>query len=286
MTLDVDRILGWSFPDLVQTYGVRDAMFYALSIGIGSDPMDERHLRFVYEKNLKTAFPTMAAVLGHRGPWSIPDSGIDLTKILHGEQHLTLHQPLPPAATIRASERITGVIDQGAGRGALISHCRNIFDHQTGSPLATLNSIIFCRSGGGFGGPTGSMPSPHRVPETPPDRVVEILTLPQTALIYRLNGDDAAFHVDPDAANNAGFPRPFMHGLCTWGMAAFAATQAYRDLDLETLGGFGARFTAPAFPGEALTCEFWRNAEAISFQVWAKARGAKILDNGRLVAAA
>ncbi len=286
MTIDVDRLLNWPFRDIVQRYDHRDTILYALSLGIGADPTDRDQLRFVYERELE-AFPTMAVVLGYPGPWvADPDSGIDAAKVVFGEQRLTMHRRLPASGVIRARERVTGVVDKGVGRGALVYVQRRIVDDEDGALLATVDGTLFCRADGGFGGPDGPVRNVHAMPSTPPDRVTRIATLPQAALLYRLNGDRNPLHVDPEVARSAGFPRPILHGLCTYAIAAHAVLAVHADSSPSRLRSFDARFTAPVYPGEMLSVEAWKNGDAVAFRLWVPERNVKVLDNGRAVIAA
>lgn len=256
-------------------------MFYALSIGLGADPADKAQLAYVYEKNLQ-AFPTMALVLGHPGAWvANPDTGIDVTKVVYGEEILTLHRPLPPAGTIRAREQVTGIVDKGEGRGALLYSRRTIVDHASNEPLATIDHTFFCRADGGFGGPGGPIREPVPVPTIPPPLVVDIATLPQAALLYRLNADYNPLHCDPETAAAAGFSRPILHGLCTLGIAAHSVVGSCCGYDATRLRLFQARFTAPVFPGETISVEMWPDGEEIFVRAWVREREAKVLDNGR-----
>jgi acyl dehydratase len=283
MAIDVDRLMNWPFQDVVQSYTAKEAMLYALGIGLGGDPMDEHELRFVYERDL-LAFPTMAVVLGHPGAWNAnPATGIDRTMVVHGEQALTLHKPLPATGTVRARERVLGLVDKGEGRGALIYTERRILDHETGEPVATLNSTSFARADGGFGGPTGPVREPHVLPRTTPDTVVEMPTFPQQALLYRLNADYNPLHSDPEVARKAGYPRPILHGLCTYGVAAHAVLKTYCGYDPARLKAFQVRFSAPVFPGETIAVEMWKVGETVSFRAFVRARDAKVVDNGRAI---
>lgn len=281
--IDADRLKRWIFPEIVQSYTARDTILYALALGIGAMPDDPRQLRHVYERNL-VAFPTLATTLCFDGPWTVPDSGIDLTRILHGEQAVTMYQTLSPSATVRARECVTDLVD--TGEDAIIHSRRDLFDQVTGACIATLQSSLYCRGQGGFGGmrkPSRELTYP--LPPRVADDVVEIPTLAQTALLYRLCGDPAPLHVDPEFAWEAGFPRPIMHGLCTFGIAAFAVVTRYADLDARHLKSVRTRFCAPVYPGETLTFELWTAGEAVWFRAWAKNRGIKVLDRGHAILA-
>lgn len=274
------RLLDWPFEDVVQTYTARDAMLYALGIGLGSDPLDSGQLRYVYEREL-AAFPTLPVVLCHPGAWiGHPDTGVDRRMVVHGEQGLVLHRPLPAEATVRARTRVTRIVDKGVGKGALVYSERRIVDHASGECFATLTSTSFCRADGGFGGPVEKLAAPHTVPPGAPHLVVELGTLPQSALLYRLNADYNPLHADPELAKAAGYPRPILHGLCTFGVAAHAVVKAVCGYDAALLASFDARFSSPVFPGETISVDIWREGDVVSFQAWVRARQKMVLDNG------
>ena len=189
MAIDYDRLMHWPFAPVEQTYTEKDTMLYTLGVGVGADPLDEGQLRFVFEEPGLVALPTMAAVLGTSGFWlRDPATGVDWKKVLHGEQGIELHRPLPAAATVVAQTRVTDIIDKGEGRAALIYTRREISDKQTGELLATLSSTTVARGEGGFGGPAPAQPQPHQLPEREPDAVCDLPTTPQAALVYRLSG--------------------------------------------------------------------------------------------------
>lgn len=282
MPIDVDAVLSWEFPVAEVAYDERDSMLYALGVGLGADPLDRRELRFVYEKEL-VAFPTMAVVLGHPGPWfSDPRTGIDWVRAVHGEQELRILAPLRPADDLRCTTRVTGVVDKGPGRGALVHWERELVRADTAAPVAVASSVLFCRGDGGHGGSaTGSAVSTVRpLPERPPDQLVDRTISPRAALLYRLSGDRNPLHADPDVAAEAGFDRPILHGLCTFGMAAVALVAATGDADGSRLRGMGARFSAPSFPGETLRTEIWMDGDGASFRTYALEREAIVLDGG------
>lgn len=278
--MNIDRVLEWPFHDVVQTYTTRDTLFYALSVGFGADPTDAQELRYVYEKGL-TAAPSMAVVLGHPGPWGAnPETGIDIRKVVYAEQSMELHAPLPPQATIRARERVIAILDKGRDKGALLRTERRIVDHESGAPLATLHATLMCRGNGGTGVSIGEASPWHEVPAGEPERVLEMATLPQSALFYRLNGDMNPLHADPAVATAVGFERPILHGLCSYGVASHALLKLWCGYDASMLRHFGARFSAPVYPGETFLVETWRVGQTVSFRAWSKERRVKVLDNG------
>lgn len=278
--MKVDRLIDWPFRDVVQTYTTRDSLLYALSVGFGADPTDSKQLRYVFEKDL-AAVPSMAAVLGHPGPWMTdPAAGIDYRRIVYAEQALELHSALPTQGVIRARERVIGIIDKGNDKGTLLRTERRIVDHQSGVPLATLQATLMCRGDGGCGLAYGEMAPVREMLTTAPDRVAEIPTLPQSALIYRLNGDMNPLHADPQLARQLGFERPILHGLCSYGVAMHAVLKLWCNYDEALLKTFSARFSAPVYPGETLIVETWRVGPTVAFRAFAKDRGVKVLDYG------
>lgn len=281
MPANYDKVLNLRIPDSRQSYTERDVMRYALSLGLGADPTDAAQLSFVYEKNLQT-LPTMGVVLAHPGFWARDlDTGLDWMKIVHAEQGLILHKPLPIAAEVIGRSRIVDIVDKGEGKGALVYYERNIFDAKADELLCTSTQTVFCRGDGGIGGPQRTAPAPHTIPARAPDVVCELPTLPQMALLYRLNGDMNPLHADPDIARKAGFDRPILHGLATFGIAGRALLQAACDYDASRIAEINARFTAPLFPGETLRVDVWKDGDEISFIVTVVERNAIAINNGR-----
>src|SRR6185312_8440384 len=175
----------------------QDAMLYAIGVGMGADPMDERELAFVYERNLK-ALPSFASVVRSRPVTSTgPEARMQLNPVLivDGERNITFHKPMPAAAKIKTRQRTLGVYDKGKDKGAVVVN-ETVMTDEAGDPIATIHASIFARGDGGFGGPTDGQPEPHPVPTREPDQSVDIVTLPSQALIYRLSGDYNPLHAD------------------------------------------------------------------------------------------
>jgi len=262
--LDYARLQSWVFPDVVATYTDRDTMLYALGIGLGGDPTDPRDLPFVSEPHLR-ALPTMVAVVARNRPW-LGDLGIAVTNAVHGEQRTVWERPLPASGTVVGKSRLAGIVDKGQGRGALILVEQQLFDKTTGQRLSMAVQTNFIRGAGGFGGPAGPVPEPHRPPDRAPDVVDDFRTLPQAALIYRLSGDRNPLHFDPETARRAGFPRPILHGYCTYGIAGWQVLRVFGDGDPARLAALDARFSAFTLPGETLRTEMWRDGDVVSFR--------------------
>jgi acyl dehydratase len=286
--IDYAKLKARNFPDVVQSCTAKDTMLYALGLGYGHDPMDENQLQFVYEKNLK-ALPTMPVVLGYPGFWiKEEDSGIDWVRLVHGEQSLTVHKPLPVAGTVIGRTSIKALVDKGAGKGALVVQERKLFDKATGDLLATLDHLTFCRADGGFSdkagnGPKGGdapPPAKPAVPETRPDAVCDLGTLPQAALIYRLCADDNPLHAEPAVATAAGFPQPILHGLATYGVAGHAILKTYCSYDPAKLRSLSVRFSAPVFPGETIRTEMWKSGDRVQFRAKSVERDIVVLSHG------
>lgn len=281
MSLNYKRILNWPFEDTVQPYTERDSIIYALSLGFGFNPTDPGELRFIYEAGLET-FPTMPLILGHPGPWMAnPDTGIDFVKVLHGEQDLEIHKPLPTEGSIIGQTKVVEVVDKGAGKGALIITERKIYEKKSGDLLNTQKATIFARGNGGFGGPVTSAPTPHALPDRKPDTAVEIRTSTQAALLYRLNGDYNPLHADPEVAKRAGFKAPILHGLASYGIAARAVLKAIDIKDASKLKSFGLRFSSPVYPGETIRTDIWKDGHDVSFRAGVVERDVLVLSNGR-----
>jgi len=281
MPIDCEKLLHYPIPEVRQTLRWQDTALYNFSVGLGQDPMDEAQLDFLYEPRLK-AMPSMPVVLGSPGFWSRnPDTGIDWVKIVHGEQGLTLHAPLPIEGEVVGTSRVTGLVDRGAGKGALMYSERLVTDAKTGAKLATLTSTSFLRGDGGFGGPDGPVRSPHPMPDRAPDVAVTLATRPEQAAIYRLNSDLNPLHIDPATARAAGFERPILHGLCTYGTVCHALLKALCAYDTSRFGAMDGRFSSPVYPGETIKTEIWHEDGGAAFRARVVERDVVVMSNGR-----
>jgi acyl dehydratase len=280
MAIDYDKLINWKFDDVEQTYTTKDSILYALGVGLSMDPLDLQQLRFTYEEDM-LALPTMAVVLAYPGFFlKNPEFGVDWVKVLHGEQGIKLHKPLPAEGTVIGKTKITEIIDKGAGKGALIYTTREVFEKSSGDLLATLDSTTFARGDGGFGGPTEGAPQPHSLPDRAPDSSIELPTLLQQALIYRLSGDFNPLHADPRIATSAGFKAPILHGLASLGVAGHAVLKEACNYEPSKLKEFNLRFTSPVYPGETLVTELWKDGDVTSFRCRVKERDLVVLNNG------
>jgi acyl dehydratase len=282
--IDLARAVGAELP--VEDFGwtASDVLLYHLALGAGGDPLDPRELRYVLEDDLQV-LPTFAVVAqtAHRfEPPAVqyPGISIDLAKVLHGTQRIDVHRPLPTDGKARATARVKGVYDKGA---AAVIETETLVTDLDGRPLWTNTSSIFARGEGGFGGDRGPS-GPPPPPERDPDAVIVTPTAPQQALWYRLLGDRNPLHADPAFAKRAGFPRPILHGLCTYGMVAKAVVDAELDGDASRVAAFGVRFAGVVFPGETLRTAVWREGERLVLVTTVDERdGAPALTGAELV---
>jgi len=278
--MDADKVLNWKFPEIEHAYTEKDTILYALGLGCGSDPGEPDDLKFVYEQGL-LALPTMAVVLASPGNWlGSKESTVDYTKVLHGEQYLTLHRPLPAAGKVVGRGRIVDLLDKGKDKGAVLYAERTIIDKASGAPIATMTSAAMLRGDGGFGGKPGPQPAPHPTPERAPATHVDIKTHPNSALIYRLSGDWNPLHADPKVAAAGGFKTPILHGLCTYGVAGRAIVRACCGNDPSRLKSLQVRFSSPVFPGETIRTEMWPAGGEVAFRARVVERDVVVLNNG------
>jgi acyl dehydratase len=282
MSARYDELMGLSNRGQPYAYTDRDVMLYAYGIGMGADPMDERELAFVneaafIERPLKVV-PTFASVAA----WGSSPGEMNLNRLLvvDGERDISFHRPLPVAAKITADSRVVEVFDKGKDKGVVIRH-ETVLRNAAGEKLATLLASRFARGDGGFGGPALAQPEPHRMPDRAPDRVVDISTRPDQALVYRLCGDRNPLHSDPEFARRAGFPRPILHGMCTYGISCRAVLQTYADYDPAAFRRHAVRFSAPVYPGETVTVAMWKDGDVISFEAKVTSRDVTVIKSGR-----
>lgn len=281
MAIDHAYLLNRNFETLEQSYTEKDTILYALGIGLGHDPLDEECLRFVYEDGLK-AMPSQAVVLAYPGFWAKEqDTGIDWVKVLHAGQEVIIHQPLPVAATVVATTRVSEITDKGLRVGALVVTERTVSDRLSGEQYCTLVTTILCRGDGGFGGPRKPSPRPDQVPDREADKVCDLPTLPQQALIYRLNGDFNPLHASPAVARAAGFKAPILHGLCTFGVATHAIVKTCCDYDPGRLKRIRLRFSAPVYPGDTIATDIWEQGDnSIVFRCRSLEQDKVVINNG------
>ena len=238
------------------------------------------HLQFVYEKGLR-AVPSACMVLARPGFWiDSPSLEIDWIKLVHGEQSFELMQPLSAEGGVRGEYEIVAVEDKGKDKGALLHLVKRLFDLATEAPIASIRSVYLLRGDGGQGGFGVASQPLSPLPDVSPDVCVEIRTLPQSALIYRLSGDNNPIHADPAAAARAGFSRPILHGLCSMGIATRGIIETLAQGDPGKVRGVAVRFSNPVIPGETLRVEIFCKASETRFRVRSVERGILLLDRG------
>ncbi|MEU0834603.1 MaoC/PaaZ C-terminal domain-containing protein [Streptomyces sp. NPDC005969] len=288
MPLDVEKAVSAPPVRTEVRWDERDVRLYHLALGAGVPETDPRELRYVYEGHERglQVLPTFGVVAGGTGGvgfqvFDLPGVDIDLAKVLHGGQEITVHRPLPAAARATAVTRATAVYDKG--KAAVIVQESTLLG-EDGEPLITQRNQIFVHGEGGFGGdrgPSERLPAPDREP----DLVTEIPTLRQQALLYRLTGDWNPLHADPVTARRAGHDRPILHGLCSFGMAVKAVTDRLLGGDASAIAGCRTRFAGVFFPGETLRLRVWEASDGYRLTATAADReDAPVLTDARITA--
>ncbi|RMH41474.1 MAG: 3-alpha,7-alpha,12-alpha-trihydroxy-5-beta-cholest-24-enoyl-CoA hydratase [Deltaproteobacteria bacterium] len=252
MAINLD-LVGVQSDPMTFTYGWKDTILYAL--GVGAKAADE--LDFLFEMNGPKVLPTFAVVPSFTALVSVTSKlGANPTQVLHGEQKVILHRPIPPAGEMTTVATVTGIYDKGKGALAVVE--ANTSD-RAGDPLFTNVFSIFVRGEGGFGGDRGPEALKADPPEgAEPDFEVTEVTSPEQALLYRLSGDYNPLHASPQVAKMAGFDRPILHGLCTYGFAGRAILKRACGGDPARFRSFAARFSGVVMPGDTLTTRGWR----------------------------
>lgn len=286
MPIAYPQILEVQSPPTSVRWTERDTILYALGTGLGRDPLDDTQLPFVYEKNLR-ALPTQATVITWGAGPTIEQMGFNAMLGVHAQEKLEMHRPLPPKGEATASGRVVGVEDRGDGKGALITWQLVLADNESGEPIATMTTVCMARGDGGFGGPQVKGAPPHAMPSRAPDKIVDVPTSADQALVYRLSGDMNPLHADPKFAKKVGFERPILHGLCTYSISCHAVLKAFAGNDPDNLKSHQVRFSAPVIPGDLLTLHLWQDqteeGNVVSFEVHVKARDAVVIKSGKTV---
>lgn len=284
MPLNYEKLMAMKFEPITHRYSRTDTILYALGLGVGAaDPTDAQELKYIDERQL-VALPTLAVTLA-AGAMRLadPESGVNYRLLLHAEQSLTLHKPLPAEGMVVSEMAIDELYDKGAAKGAIMHMTRKLHDASSGDLLATMGNVSFLRGDGGFGGKSEGAPKPRPVPsQRAPDLTATLPTSLNQALIYRLAGDYNPLHIDPEVARSAGFDRPILHGLCGYGMVGRALIKVLCGDDPAKLRHLAARFTSPIFPGEPLQLEIWKAGQGdAAFRLMASDRNAIVQDFGR-----
>jgi acyl dehydratase len=281
MPIDLSKALGATLPASTSSWGPDNVILYHLGIGAGvGKATDAKELEYTYERNLKVlpsfaVIPVFGAIGGMN---SVPGIDINLMMVLHGEQEVIIHRPIPTLAKVESAAKVAGIYDKG--KAALI-----VMDVETkevgGQPLFTNRFTIFARGEGGFGGEPGPKTS-NEAPSRTPDAVVESPTVPHQALLYRLSGDKNPLHCDPDFAKMAGFDTPILHGLCSFGVVCKAVVDKMLDGAVEKVAGYGARFAGVVFPGETIVTSMWKEGNKIIIAAKTKERDTPVISNSAI----
>ncbi len=278
--IDPAEIVGQRIARCESNYRTEDSILYALALGFGADPTDSDQLQFVYEQNIRT-LPTMNLVVGYPGFWlKEPKYQVEWQKVLHAEEKLIIHQPLPPAGAVVGETFVDEIVDRGADKGAFIYQRKEVRGEADGVLFAEVLSNTLARGDGGFGGTAKPRAQPPAVPDRKPDAVCDLATLPQQALLYRLCGDMNPLHADPAIARGAGFERPILHGRATMGVAQHAVLKTACEYDPARLKSLSVRFSAPFLPGETLRTELWSDGSDVYFRSRSLERDVVVLNNG------
>jgi acyl dehydratase len=276
MPIDRDLALAHKFPEGSGSWKADDVILYALGVGAGTPQTDPNELEYTYEKNLKVlpSFPTVVSA-GGGNIFGVPGVEFNPALLLHGEQDVEIHQTLPADANITSSARIADIYDKGKAALMILEIATK---DESGAPMFTTRMSLFLRGEGGFGGPAGP-PVGNVAPDREPDGVIETPTLPQQALLYRLNGDKNPLHCDPDFAKTAGFDIPIIHGLCSYGIVCKAIVDGALGGDVSKVGRYQARFRGVGFPGETYLTKYWNEGDRIIVEAHSKERDAIIISN-------
>jgi len=280
MPIDIEKALGAELPEGTSSWGPDDVILYHLGVGAGVPPTDPKELEYTYEQNLKVlpSFGVVPVFGTLMGLMSVPGVQINPMMILHGEQDLEIHKPIPTEATATHRARVTDIFDRVKGASVVIEAKTT---DAAGEPLFTNRFSAYVRGEGGFGGERGPRPG-NLPPEREPDVVVQSQTLPQQALLYRLSGDKNPLHADPSFAAMGGFDRPILHGLCTFGIACKAVVDAVLDGDVTKVNRYQVRFSGVVFPGETIETSMWKEDGKIVVRATAKERGTPVLTNAAI----
>ena len=284
MAINYESLMAIRLQDIPISYTERDAMLYALGIGLGQDPAEPREIAYVYERHGPSTLPSFASMLLPDD--LLADAGCNVDKMLHRTQSIELFRPLPGAGEFLLNQKIASLYDHGAKRGAEVEIESEMRRRSDDVVVCVLSSRMILRADGGFDGPSPGVRSRHKLPNRDPDMICELPTRPNQALLFRLSGDYNALHVDADFARETGFDAPILHGRCTYGIACHAILKTVCEYDFTLIRAFDVRFSSPVFPGDVITTEIWQDGDIVSFRCRVEARNATVINNGRCQLAA
>lgn len=278
--MNLDAVVARIFPRIEQTYTARDTILYALGVGAGCRPECPAEMAYVDRSRLRIV-PAQATVLAFPGPWlRDPALEVDYAGVLHAGQHLEMVHPLRVEATVRGEFQLLGIEDKGVGKGAVVHLEKRLIDTGHNGIVCKVRSTFFLRGDGGCGSWGEPAVTPLPLPDRRPDRVVEVGISKRQALIYQLSGDYNPLHVDPQVASRAGFERPILHGLSTFGSACLAVVLAFCGGEPDRLLEFDARFSRPVYPGDKLALEFFDVEGTGRFRAKSLKKDEVVLDRG------
>ncbi|MCW1093705.1 MaoC/PaaZ C-terminal domain-containing protein [Streptomyces sp. RS2] len=260
MPIDAAGVLGAAPRVREIAWDHKDVQLYHLGIGAGRPATDPGELRYTLESRLHV-LPSFATVAGGGAPGvirtlSVPGVDVDLAHVLHGGQRLRLHRPVPVRGRATAAARVVAAYDKGTA--AVLVLRTEVTDAD--GPLWTDEAEVYVRGEGGWGGERGPSGRPSPPPAEPADHVAERVLREDQALLYRLSGDWNPLHADPEFAARAGFERPVLHGLCTYGATLKTVVDTLLDGDVTRVRAYRTRFAGVVYPGETLRVRMWRPA--------------------------
>ena len=281
MPMNLDAV-GSSSEPVTRSWTSTDCLLYALGVGAGAADPTGFELEFTTENSAEVeqrVLPTFATIVGLGGAGRASLGTFDPAMLVHGEQSIEMHGVIPPSGSVTTTSTVAGIYDKGSGAVVVLESESRLADG--GAPLFSSRSSLFIRGEGGFGGDRGPS-SPGRAPEGEPDESVSYTTRTDQALLYRLSGDRNPLHSDPVFAKRAGFDRPILHGLCTYGFTGRALLHTLCGSDPARFGAMHARFSRPTMPGDTLTVSMWVDGHEASFRT-ENQRGETVIDGGRFV---
>jgi acyl dehydratase len=278
--INLDEAIGAELAPVEFSWSSSDVQLYHLGLGAGADPLDPRELAYLVDDTPQVlpTFGSVAQTFHQTEPPTVQYPGIDieLSKVLHASEAVSVPGPIPPSGTGRAVTRFTEIWDKGK---AAVIWSETTVTTLDGAPLWTQKRSIFARGEGGFGGERGAQASVEP-PDRAPDAEVALPILPQQALLYRLCGDRNPLHSDPGFASAAGFPRPILHGLCSYGIGCKTIVDTFLDGDVSRVGSYGARFAGVVFPGETLKASIWKENDKFVAVLTAPSRDDAVVLSG------
>jgi acyl dehydratase len=280
MPIDPSKALGAELGSGSYEWDKDQVILYHLGLGAGVPATDPGELEYCYEKNLKVlpsygVIPVFGAL---NGLGAVPGLEFNFAMLLHGEQDLEIHQPIPPEAKVTSEGKVKEIWDKGKAALVVLEVATS---DESGAPLFTNRFSLFLRGEGGFGGEAGPKAG-NAAPDREPDGVIEVPSMPQQALIYRLSGDKNPLHADPEFAKMGGFDTPITHGLCSYGVVCKAIVDNVLGGDTTKVARWQARFAGVAYPGETYVISYWKEGDQILVAAASKERGAPIISNAAI----